>query len=87
MALLGEALLEFVAVRRLLPGLDELDVLAKQIVDEFGELDAALGGALGEVALYLFLEVHRQGQFDGWAVELAAHAFAEIVFVLHRVHP
>ena len=86
-ALLGEALFELGAVRTLLPGFDELDVLAKQVVDELGELQAAFAGALGEVALYLFLEVHRQGQFGVWAVELAAHAFAEIVFVLHRVHP
>ena len=73
-----------VASRELLPRFDQIDILAQQLVHQFGEFHPVLGGAPGEIVLHLAIEVDRELELGARAVELPAHPFAEIVFVSHR---
>lgn len=65
--------------------LDEFDVFLEQVVDDDGEVEALGIGDAGEGFLHVGVEVDRQVQFGTFAEELAALAFAEIVFVAHGI--
>ena len=62
---------------------DEFDVLAQQLVDQSGQLDALGLGALGEVLADFGVEVDRQVEHRIFAVELAAFGIGEVVFSFH----
>ncbi|MCE4558089.1 hypothetical protein [Pelomonas cellulosilytica] len=60
-------------------GLEDLDVLAQQAVDEGGDLHALGAGVLGEEGLHLVIEVDRHAQLRAGAVELAALALEKSI--------
>ena len=70
---------------RLLHGFDQLDIALEQLVDELSNLDAFGLGTFGDPVADLGVEVDRQVEHGAFAVEQAAFALAEIVFVSHGV--
>lgn len=65
--------------------LDPLDVLAQQLVDQRGEIDAFGLGQRGQASLHRIVEIDRQVQLGAGAVEFAALGVGKIDFGGHVV--